>query len=335
MPAPRRLLISRTDSIGDVMLTLPLATMLKQHFPELHVGFLGRSYTQPVVACCAAVDAFVELNDFLAIRNSGQYWDTIVHVFPRKDIAWHALKSGIATRVGTSSRPYHWLTCNKLVKLSRRHSPLHEAQLNMQLLRPFGITSIASKEALGQLYAFKAAPLPAELGALLAPGKRHIILHPKSQGSAREWGLQNFAALAKLLRAEDYQVFISGTAAERKLMNPLFEEAGNEVIDITGRMNLSAFISFIDACDALVAASTGPLHIAAALGKVAVGLYPSIRPMDAGRWGPIGPNAVAMSLPEDCNRCRNEPERCVCLQQIFPTEVANTLKRKLYQPADP
>lgn len=326
MHVPRRVLISRTDSIGDVMLTLPLATILKQHFPDVSVGFLGRNYTRPVVACCSAVDEFVELEDFLSSSSLAKRWDAIVHVFPRKEIAWKALRAGIRWRIGTISRPYHWLTCNQLVKLSRRHSPLHEAQLNTLLLRPFGIRESFSKESLGRLYSFdNAGPLPAPLQALLEPGKRHVILHPKSQGSAREWGLENFAALVRLLPRDSFQIFISGTEAERKLMEPLFEAVGADVSDITGRMNLSEFISFIAACNALVAASTGPLHIATALGKTAVGIYPSIRPMHAGRWGPLGPKAVALSLSGDCARCRKHPAQCSCMAGISSAEVAFAL----------
>lgn len=62
-------------------------------------------------------------------------------------------------------------------------------------------------------------------------------------------------------------------------------------------MNLKQFISFIAAADGLIAASTGPLHIAAALGKVALGIYPPIKPMHPpGRWAPLGKNASYLVL---------------------------------------
>lgn len=324
--APRRLLISRTDAIGDVVLTLPLATILRRRFPDAVIGFLGKSYTKPVIACCSAVDDFVDVAEFLSsgietIRS--QHWDVIIHVFPRRDIAWKAFKAGIQQRIGTSSRPYHWLTCNRLVKLNRRHSLLHEAQLNVKLLEPLGFEADYSVAALGGLLSFdKIVPLAKQFQQLLHPGKRHIILHPKSQGSAREWGLPHFMELVRMLPRERYQIFVSGTAAEGEMLSPFLAEAGDHVTDITGKMSLSEFISFIASCDALVAASTGPLHIAAALGKTAIGLYPSIRPMHAGRWGPLGPNAVAFALPEDCNKCRKESDQCSCIKSISALSVA-------------
>ena len=326
MSHPRRILISRTDAIGDVMLTLPLATILRRHFPDSKIDFLGKSYTKPVIDCCSAVDNFVDIADFLGqdTRSIREAWDAIIHVLPRKDIARKALQARIPIRIGTSSRPYHWLTCNRLVKLNRRNSDLHEAQLNTKLLKPLGISDNYSKEDLGKLYSFNKIPaLPAEFSALLQSNKKHIILHPKSQGSAREWGLDHFISLIQLLPKEDYQIFISGTAAEGAQLTPLFDAVGDAVIDITGKMNLSMFIAFIAQCDALVAASTGPLHIAAALGKAAIGIYPPIRPMHPGRWGPLGSQAIALSLLKDCSDCRDNARQCNCIRSIDIMEVAN------------
>lgn len=332
MAYSQRILISRADAIGDVILTLPLATLLRQKYPDAVIGFLGKAYTKPVIACCSAVDEFIDAGDFLQHTDDRKAatWDAIIHVFPRKDIAREALQARIPLRVGTSSRLYHWLTCNKLVRLSRRHSGLHEAQLNTKLLAPFGIREHLTTGELGKLYAFdKIPPLPVEFAGLLHPGKYHIILHPKSQGSAREWGLEHFITLIRLLPRDVYQIFVSGTPAEAELLKPLFAAVGDMVTDITGLFDLTTFIAFIAAADALVAASTGPLHIAATLGKCAIGIYPPIRPMHAGRWGPLGEKAIALSLTKECSDCRDKPQACACIRSIAPVEVADLLRQKL------
>jgi len=300
MTQPSQFIISRTDSIGDVVLTLPLAGILKKHFPGVPITFLGKSYTRAVIEACPFVDVFMEEAAFLKTKKAT--WKkgaVILHVFPKKEIAFHARKLGIAWRIGTKSRWYHWLSCNKLLRLKRKKSGLHEAQLNAQLLAPLGIQANYS---LPELAAFldlsRLQPLPVQFQNLLQPGKRHIILHPKSKGSALEWGLENFAELANELDAEQDQIFISGTAGEKELLQPFFERVKAPVTDITGQMTLPEFMAFINSCDVLVANSTGPLHIAAALGKKAVGLYPAIRPMHAGRWAPLGEKAVAISASD-------------------------------------
>lgn len=330
MNIPKSILVSRTDAIGDVVLTLPVATILRNAFPDARIGFLGREYTRPVVACCSAVDCFIEEAEFLNASSAKLRtdWDAIIHVFPKKAIAVKAWKAKIRLRVGTSSRIYHRLTCNALVPLSRRHSLLHEAQLNAQLLSPFGVRRDWTREELGKLFSLdKLQGLPEQFAGLFrTDAQRRFILHPKSQGSAREWPLERYVALIRILHAAgNVQLFISGTAAERKALEPLFREVGSIVTDITGIMSLSEFISFIDACDGLVAASTGPLHIAAALGKTAIGLYPSIRPMHAGRWGPLGIHAHTISMEKECTDCRKRPDACHCINEILPADVVRLL----------
>lgn len=293
MQTLRNIIISRTDSIGDVILTLPMAKVLKEYFPGIKIGLLGKNYTKPVVECCEFVDEFIELNDFMnkKVTICGEKPAAVIHVFPVKEIAKRAKALNIPLRIGTANRLYHWITCNKLTGLSRKKSDLHEAQLNLKLLEALNIRSDFSIKEIGSLFGFtRLHPLSEEYKKLIHPQKYNLILHPKSQGSAREWGLHNFISLVKLSDTNKYNILVSGTEKERKLLDELFDACGDEVTDITGLMELSQFISFINHCDGLAANSTGPLHIAAVLGKNTFGIYPSQRPMHPGRWAPIGEN---------------------------------------------
>jgi heptosyltransferase-3 len=58
-----RILIARTDSIGDVMLTLPMAYYLKKLFPSSCVFFLGKSYTKDIIERCLWVDEFLNADN--------------------------------------------------------------------------------------------------------------------------------------------------------------------------------------------------------------------------------------------------------------------------------
>lgn len=328
------IIISRTDSIGDVVLTLPMAGIIKQALPQSKIIFLGRNYTKDVVALSEHVDEFMSYDELLKhsekdqlvqLKNSGA--THIIHVFPVHHIAMLAKKAGIANRIGTVNRYYHWLTCNRRIKLSRKNSNYHEAQLNCRLLEPFGIHKIFALEELVSYYGFTKVPqLDEEFKPLLNPGKMNIILHPKSKGSAREWGLENFTSLIKLLPKDKYTIFISGTEQEGKLLKDWLTEHP-EVIDITGKMNLQQFIAFISHCDALIAASTGPLHIASALGKKAIGLFAPMRPIHPERWKPIGKNAHHLVLNKECSDCRKN-QNCHCIREIKALEVLAILERK-------
>ena len=337
-----RIIISRTDSIGDVVLTLPVAAALKKRYPDAYILFLGKKYTRAVVDSSEKVDEFIDWDEIKAlkederVRTLNNYKaDIIIHVLPDKEIAFLAKKAGIRLRLGTISRWYHWVSCNKLVKLSRRNSDLHEAQLNLKLIRSLTGKHLFSLEEITGMYGMnRISSLPSGLSGLLSGDKINLIIHPKSKGSAREWGLENFMILLKLLPSEKYRIFITGTKEEGdEIKSAGLPSRFPGVVDLTGKLSLEELISFIAHSDALVAASTGPLHLAAALGRGAVGIYPPIRPMHPGRWAPVGAKASFLVLGINCEKCRKTLD-CECIRNVPPEDVMREILTIQGQQAD-
>ncbi|MCD6019294.1 MAG: glycosyltransferase family 9 protein [Bacteroidetes bacterium] len=327
------IIISRTDSIGDVVLTLPMAGIIKKNIPGSKVIFLGRNYTRDVIHLSEHVDEFLSYDDVLKL-NAKEQVDAfkklnathIIHVFPVREIAVLSKKAGIKNRIGTTNRLWHWFTCNTRIKLSRKNSDLHEAQLNTKLLVPLGIHEEYSTFELANHYGFTKLPeLEKRHKDLIDQNKMHVILHPKSKGSAREWGLDNFSKLINELDKKKHQIFVSGTAQEGELVNALIHKHP-EVVDLTGKLSLQQFIAFINHCDALIAASTGPLHIASALEKKAIGLFAPMRPIHPGRWKPIGKHAEFLVLNKNCSDCRKTMD-CHCIREIETRAVIKLIEK--------
>ncbi|MFD0795803.1 glycosyltransferase family 9 protein [Mucilaginibacter litoreus] len=297
---PQHILISRTDAIGDVMLTLPAAGYLKKLFPQSKISFLGRDYTAPVIKDCSAVDEFISYDEIKALPDAEQITcfkkkkiEAIVHVFPNKHVAQLAKKAGVKLRIGTTNRLYHWLTCNKLVKLSRKKSDLHEAQLNLILLKPLGLGQVPDLASVNQHYFFQdPGKLPAEVGQLLSEQKFNLVIHPKSHGSGAEWGLDKFSALINLLPPQRFNIIVTGSEKEMVYLADWLKKLPAHVVNLTGRLTLTELISLIFQTDGLIASGTGPLHIAAAAGINTLGLFPSVRPIHPGRWAPVGEKAT-------------------------------------------
>jgi heptosyltransferase III len=341
----KRIIISRTDNLGDVILTLPMAGILKQSFPDCRIFFLGKKYTKPLIDACEHVDEFLDWDEISGIQHPASSIsllkelnvDVIIHVFPRKEIQKLAKTVKIPLRIGTSHRWYSWLYCNKLVHYSRKKSNLHEAQLNLKLLRPLGINTEYSLSEISALYGlikfntspvrqFTSSPINPEVGGQMSEvgSAFNLILHPKSKGSAREWGLDNFSKLIALLPEEKFRIFITGTREERDRMKEFLHQHENRITDMTGKLTLGELIAFIRSCDGIVSASTGPLHIAAALGKRAIGIYAPMRPIFPQRWAPVGINSDYLVLDKKCNACRHSTE-CVCIRSITPEQVVEKL----------
>lgn len=330
-----RIIISRTDNIGDVILTLPMIGILKEHLPDSHVIFLGKSYTQAIANSCSHIDEFVNYNDFdnltaekdktVFLKNLNA--DTIIHVFPQKEIALHARKAGINLRIGTSHRIYNLFTCNKKLNIKRKNSNLHEAQLNIELLKGLNINNNTPLYDLYKYYGFSPkGKLKKEHEELLDSKQKNIILHPKSKGSAREWGLDNFMQLIDILYDNNFKIFVTGTSEEEQLMQELITRKADKITNVCGLFNLEEFILFISKADGLVAASTGPLHIAAAAGIFTCGIYAPMRPIFPQRWAPVGKNAHYLVKNISCDKCRKTQD-CECIRSIKPEEAFNELIR--------
>lgn len=320
----KRIIISRTDSIGDVMLTLPMCVWLKKKIENVELVYLGRGYTQPVVDCFSVIDEFVDWNVVEKLPTSQRTEalkelnaDAIIHVFPNKDIAALAKKARIPMRIGTSHRSFHLLTCSHRLNFSRKNSNLHESQLNFELLKPFGLTEIPSLEAvIGMTREFKVpeCKLPAEIQSELDKNQKTVILHPKSQGSAMEWPMKCYLSLADQLVEKGYTVFFTGTEKEGTQFRSRLPE-NERIVDVTGKLTLTELICFISQVKNLVACSTGPLHIAGFTGIRTIGLFSPRKPIHPGRWQALGPKVSIVLNDPDCPVCKKK-KPCQCILEI-------------------
>ena len=282
---PSSLAIARTDSIGDVIVTLPLCGFIKKHSPNTRIVFIGRSYTQAIVEACPYVDEFLNFDKH---AESNLNVDACVFAFPDGEVMKWVKAQGVKKRIATGSRIASWKFSNNRVFFSRKNSDLHESQLNFYLLRPFGVEDIPSLEEIRLWHVLKPQ---VESPIQLEPNKRSVVFHMLSKGSALNWSLHQYQELASLLPPADFNIYITGTEEEGVRIRKDFR-FDSHIIDLSGKLSLPQLIAFISSCETLLAASTGPLHIASAVGIRAIGLYPSKRPMHPGRWMPLGAKAT-------------------------------------------
>jgi len=304
----KNILISRTDNIGDVVLTLPMIGRIKELYPEAKISFLGKSYTKPVIEICQNITSFHNYNDIENWQEKEQVdyikalqFDSIIHVYPNQKVAKLADKAKIPERIGTSHRLYHYLYCNERISFSRKNSQLHETQLNFKLLAP--LTHDDFIPLIGELpkyYGLKASYSDYPLN----PHKMNLVFHTKSFGSAMDWPMERYIELCELLEPEKFHVYFTGTSKESALISPHIQElvGAGRATDLTGEFSLEQYIQFIHSCDGLVACSTGPLHIAASLGKHTLGFYSSHKPIHAGRWSPIGLKAQYIEAKDQSSK---------------------------------
>ncbi len=316
------IIISRADALGDMVLTIPMAGVLKSYFPGCKIYYLAKKYAEPLISLSSHIDGFIEYDYLSGLPRNEQVAylkkfgaDIFINVLPDKTLALLAKKAGISLRAGTTNRWYHWLTCNRLIRLSRKRSDLHEAQLNIRLLKFLSVDTNIPLRQIQEYYGIRKPPFKT-FSFLPENQKRTVLLHPKSNGSGQEWCIDNYDKLIGLLDPAAYNVVVCGLPREAASVAPLFEKHP-EVINAIGRVTLPEYIQLIYQSHALVASGTGPLHIAAMMGIKAIGLFPRRKAVGPGRWQPLGAKARYLTFEGPCSCTQKAVCRCM---DLIPAE---------------
>ena len=335
MNDPKNILIVRTDRIGDVVLSLPLASIIKKHFPECTVTFLLREYTEPLAVNNPNIDEVItlkEVNGKPSVKENVQLlknkFDVSIVAYPTYPIALILFLSNIKTRIGTGYRWYSFLF-NKKNYEHRKDGKYHELEYNVHLLRQLGIDEKVTEENV--LYGITPSienveKLKKDLNELVINiSKPVIIIHPGSGGSAIDLPISKMKEIIKNLLDEDVEILITGTTAEMELCQSLV--VNKSTINLAGKYNLGELIALINQCDMMIANSTGPIHIAAALGKNVIGFYPKFTAASAKRWGPYTNKKNIFSPEIDCSECtRKQCEKLNCMDSIRSGKVIQAVK---------
>ncbi len=339
MTPPKNILIVRTDRIGDVVLTLPLASIIKKHFPNSKVTFLLRDYTKPLAANNPCIDDIITLKTengkFKVAENITQLknkYDTCIVAFPTFTLALILFLSRIKTRIGTGYRWYSFLF-NKKIYEHRKFGERHELEYNIRLLKQIGVDENVNE---GNVE-FNLHPSQKSVQKIkdeftligFDESKKIIIVHPGSGGSAVDLPISKLRTLVERMAHElDCGILITGSENEKELCNSLV--VNEKTKNVAGKFNLDELIALIDRSDLLIANSTGPIHIGAALGKNIIGFYPKIAACSPKRWGPYTNKKIIFSPNIDCKNCKREQcEKLNCMDTISIDDVFVSVKNFL------
>jgi heptosyltransferase III len=299
--------LAHAGNLGDIVHTLPMAGAIKAACPAATIVFIARRYTESLVRASRYVDEFFDAE--VAKRDAdavaAQKLDILLNPYRSSEIARTAVRAGVPVRIGNLRRRNTLLWCNRFAYYGRARTGLNEGALNVRDLRALGLRLEPSNAEMATLAGLsRLEPLTAEHRALFAPGRFHLLLQTKTTGHAREWPLEHFLALTRMLPADRVQVILSGTAAEGDIVRTTCPAllAEPKVTDAFGRFTLPQLLAFIAAADGMVSASTGPVHLAAVLGIHALGIFPGDDSMNGKRWFPLGPKGEALQAVEICSR---------------------------------
>jgi heptosyltransferase-3 len=345
--APRRILVVRTDRLGDVVLTLPMFAYLRRRFPDARLAFLGRRYIAGIASPHPSIDESLWYDDgneplpfgvMLQTLRRGNF-DAVFVVHPTPRLAVLMFLARIPVRIGTGYRWYSWMF-NRRVYSHRKTAARHELEYNLELLSQldcpvpspivpeFGIT-VSSSARDGAWAALRRHGILEK--------EQYIVVHPSTGGSAREWPRDSFAALLRELVARyGFRVVLTGLAADSSGNERLRSAIGDAAVSVAGELSLQELGGVLEGARLLVVNSTGPLHLAVALGVPVLAFFPQIPVMGPGRWGPYTTRSRVLvpERPIDCRLCRKTGGgSCACMESISVERAARAAEELLGIPS--
>jgi heptosyltransferase-2 len=240
--------------------------------------------------------------------------------------------SGSARRLGFD----HWLTRWAYTKTVPRPQAGHEVGRNLHLLTALGAAAPALPGRL-QLQVREASHRLARHDfATLGVSDSSVVVGiiPGSQWATKRWPAEHFAALIERLAATpNTYCVLFGASQERPIAEAILARCGAPVIDLVGQTTLRDLPAYMARCTVVVSNDTGPMHIAAALGKPIVALYgPTIPALG---FAPYGVRWEEASILLPCRPCHaHGPQRCPlshwrCMRDLSVAQVAAGVQRLL------
>ncbi|MBS1518272.1 MAG: glycosyltransferase family 9 protein [Bacteroidetes bacterium] len=323
----RNILITRTDRLGDVILTLPLVSCMRKIFPDAEIYLLVKFYLKDLLENYKGADGIIYSDDpeyHVPLKKilKEKKIDIAVNVKPEFSQALDFYTAGVKYRIGSAYRWFSFLYNCKVYE-HRRNSDKHESELNLNLIRNFFNEDCNSDDIHFNISEDNRRSLNLRLKETgLNPDDKYIVVHPGSGSSAKDLSPEQFKALVRELGSEftEYKIVLTGITGESELINGI--TAGQEnfnIINLCGMLNLGELMILIDQSSLFISNSTGPIHIAGALNKKLIGFYPNKKPMDAGRWGPTGGNKIILSPGEDSDD----------MKEIRTDEILSAVKKLL------
>lgn len=332
--SPQRILIVRLSAIGDIVMSAPFASAVKQRYPKAHITWLTQPENAALLAHHPAVDDVLiwPKNDWKALWKSKQYaslwrafkqfraqlkarhFDVAIDLQGLLKSALWAFLCGAKIRIGLGSKEgsQHLMTINasRPTDYPMIASEYRTLAANMGLIEraayPWSMgLSEADKQQAAEL--LKSHQVPDE----------YAIFCPFTTRAQKHWIDERWMPL---LSALNKPVVVLGGPADRAYSESLFPKASPLLFNLTGQTPLRVAAALIQRAQLLVGVDTGLTHMGIALGTASIGLFGSTRPyLQTGRK-----NAEILYHARDCSPCRRNPTcdgRFDCMRDLQINEI--------------
>jgi lipopolysaccharide heptosyltransferase I len=337
--APRRLLLVKPSSFGDIVNALPALSALRRGWPETAIDWIVKPEWAPLLRNHPMLHEVLPFPGNLREwkRSIGELrrraYDMIIDLQGLFRTGFLGVVSGSRARAGFAEgrEGSRWLYTHPVPTSG---ASVHVVERNLEVIRALGISTDGVRDfPLAQDAEAEAWVERLWAQEQIKTGEIVCFVHPGTRRETKLWPAERFAALLDRLTATPgYRVVLIGGENERNQFDNGGSETGARPIDLMGRTTLPQLVALTRRAAGLVTNDSGPMHLAAALGIPVVALF---GPTDPRRVGPYGSGHVVLRKDVDCSRCSRH--RCVknsqCMKAIQVDEVYAAVTGRLKRTA--
>jgi lipopolysaccharide heptosyltransferase I len=337
-------LIVRLGALGDIVHALPLASALRAWRPEARIDWLVDVRHRAILEHVTGLSSVVAVDTRRLFGPIGLV--TVVRRLRSAayDLAIDAqglLKSATLAHLAGARRVLGFERTWLREPIARwayddavaPHGP-HVVDKALALAAAAGATAAPPAFALQPPPSDIVARVRAMLG--IGPAQPFALLNPGAAWPNKRWPADRFGALAQEIhRRHGWRSIVVYGPGEHPLAASVVSAAsgsGGRAAELAPSTGLGDLLALLAGASVVVSGDTGPLHLAAALGRPVVGLY---GPTDPARNGPWSPADVTVSRTAQC-RCPHQRQCHAarwCLDDVSVGEVADAVDRRLQRGA--
>jgi heptosyltransferase I len=323
-----RILVIKPSSFGDIIQANPVLTALKKSFPGCSVTWLVADKWQD------ALDLFTGLDGRIVWRRDslpGGYieaikkaragkFDLVIDLQGLARSAFMAFMSGAKKVIGVPGmKELSWMLVKEPFPKSKGMNAVYRSLESVRFL-----TSEKHEPEFSLSIPAAAAAAAEELLKQhgIAGGEKLVGLVPLVRGLSKQWPLEYYVELARLVKSEmnDIKMLVFGAKSVFKLPED------KAIIDLCGKTSIPVMAALMKRCKAVVGGDTGPVHLASALDIPVAVIWGG---SDINETAPVGKKAHLLKKEYECGPCRTRPscKDFQCLKDIKPAEVFEALKK--------
>lgn len=335
--SPKKILIVRTDRIGDVLLSTPVIKVLRDNFPSAHIAVMVSPYARDILEGNPHLDEVIIYDKDsqhrswkTSMRFAGSLrekkFDLAIILHPTNRAHLITFFAGIPRRVGYDRKLGFLLTDR--IKHRKQLGEKHELEYSLDLIRYLGIEP-KDKTTFMPIKSESEKWVGLILGqAGIKETDRLLAVHPGASCISKLWPTERFAEIAdRMADKYGFKILIVAGPNDANLAGKVAGGIHCKAVNLAGKTSVSQLASVFKRCSLLISNDSGPVHIAAAVGTPVIAIFGrNQKGLSPRRWGPIGEKSHFLHTENGCLEClaHNCTRGFACIMAISVEEVLKT-----------